>query len=243
MIRQYTNMVASLAPTDFLLVWGLPLAALVATWLTLSLAVFVALKSRREFAFKSDLLRRQEGKRDLPSGRKLTFGYVALLLLADNCVQATLLYRASRYVGLRRMTALAQGLHAFAKFLTHVDVSPWADIGPGFYLYHGLGTVIGKGTTIGSRALICQGVTIGGGPSVGDDVRVWAGAKVIGRITVGDGAEIGANAVVIRDVPPGCLAVGVPARIVREATDSPMPADGAGAASESDGRSRGGHCE
>ncbi len=43
---------------------------------------------------------------------------------------------------------------------------------------------------------------------------VGAGAVILGGITVGDGAAIGANAVVVKDVPPGALAVGVPARII-----------------------------
>ncbi|MBN1237421.1 MAG: acyltransferase [Gammaproteobacteria bacterium] len=47
--------------------------------------------------------------------------------------------------------------------------------------------------------------------------RVWIGANVtiIGGVSIGDGAVIGAGAVVIRDVPPGAVAVGVPARVVK----------------------------
>ena len=43
-----------------------------------------------------------------------------------------------------------------------------------------------------------------------------AGAKVVGPIEVGDGCRIGANAVVRTSVPPGCLAVGVPAVIKKK---------------------------
>ena len=39
---------------------------------------------------------------------------------------------------------------------------------------------------------------------------------VSGGITIGDDAVIGAGSVVTRDVPPGVLAVGAPARVVRD---------------------------
>ena len=51
-------------------------------------------------------------------------------------------------------------------------------------------------------------------PVLGDRVSVHAGAKVLGAVTIGDGARIGANAVVLTDVPAGCTAVGVPARVI-----------------------------
>ena len=42
-----------------------------------------------------------------------------------------------------------------------------------------------------------------------------SGAKVLGPFKVGDNARIAAGAVVLGEVPPGCTAVGVPARVVR----------------------------
>jgi serine O-acetyltransferase len=45
-------------------------------------------------------------------------------------------------------------------------------------------------------------------------VVVGAGAKILGPVTVGVGAKVGSNAVVVKDVPPGCTAVGIPGRII-----------------------------
>ena len=67
--------------------------------------------------------------------------------------------------------------------------------------------------------MIMQQVTvgmIGAGevPTIGNGVYVGAGAKIIGKLAIGDRARIGANAVVLSDVPAGCTAVGIPARIL-----------------------------
>lgn len=51
--------------------------------------------------------------------------------------------------------------------------------------------------------------------TIGDKVWIGTGAIVLKGVTIGDGAVIAAGAVVSRDVPPGMLAAGVPARAVR----------------------------
>lgn len=50
---------------------------------------------------------------------------------------------------------------------------------------------------------------------VGNDVWIGYGACILRGVTVGDGAVIGTNAVVTKDVPPGAIVGGVPARILR----------------------------
>ncbi len=102
-----------------------------------------------------------------------------------------------------------------------VDILPAAEIGGGCVIAHGVGSVIGGTSVLGEDCTILQGVTLGEArfsevacPTVGDRVVLGAGAKLLGGVTVGDDAMIAAGAVVVEDVPAGCIAAGVPARIV-----------------------------
>ncbi|MFB4195641.1 sugar O-acetyltransferase [Streptomyces carpaticus] len=52
--------------------------------------------------------------------------------------------------------------------------------------------------------------------TIGDNVWLGGGAIVLPGVSIGDNAVIGAGAVVTRDVPADVVAVGNPARVVRE---------------------------
>jgi acetyltransferase-like isoleucine patch superfamily enzyme len=60
---------------------------------------------------------------------------------------------------------------------------------------------------------------------IGSDVWLGAGAVVTAGVTIGDGCIVGAGAVVTRDLPAGSVAVGVPARIVRQRSQIEEPAN------------------
>lgn len=97
----------------------------------------------------------------------------------------------------------------------HLECS---DIGPGLFVQHGFATIVAA-ARVGANCWVNQQVTIGfdsadARPTLGDNVSVGAGAKVLGAVTLGDRVRVGANAVVLTDVPAGCTAVGVPARIL-----------------------------
>ena len=57
------------------------------------------------------------------------------------------------------------------------------------------------------------------GPTVGRAAAVGAGSLVLPGVRIGAGALVAAGAVVARDVPDGMLAVGVPAKATRRASD------------------------
>lgn len=55
--------------------------------------------------------------------------------------------------------------------------------------------------------------------TIGNDVWLGGGVTVLGGVTIGDRAVIGAGSVVTKDVPPDCIAVGNPCRVLRRITD------------------------
>ncbi|WP_211291046.1 DapH/DapD/GlmU-related protein [Kineococcus xinjiangensis] len=52
------------------------------------------------------------------------------------------------------------------------------------------------------------------GPSIGAGAQLGVNVTVLPYVRIGEGAVVGAGAVVTRDLPPGCLAYGNPARVV-----------------------------
>ena len=111
-----------------------------------------------------------------------------------------------------------------------VSIHASASIGTSVYLDHATGIIIGADSVIADGVTMMQNVTIGRGPErparaprIGRGAYLSSGASIIGDITVGDFAKIGAGAVVTHDVPAGCTAVGVPARLTN-CPDDAIPA-------------------
>lgn len=140
--------------------------------------------------------------------------------------------RLAHFFYTKRLGIIAKLFSTLNFFLYGIEVAVRCPIGPGLFLPHTHGTVIGA-LRIGANVTIYQGVTLGARevdfaygassrPIVEDDVIIGSGAKVIGGVTLGQGARVGANAVVVRTVPPGALAVGVPARIVDPADEDDL---------------------
>ena len=146
------------------------------------------------------------------------------ILLTYSGFHAILMYRVAHKFYEKKLYLIARIISQTARFLTGIEIHPAAKIGKDFFIDHGSGVVIGETAEIGDNCLLYQGVTLGGTgkdkgkrhPTLGNNVMVGSGARVLGPFKVGDNAKIAANAVVLKEVPPNCTAVGVPARIVRK---------------------------
>jgi serine acetyltransferase len=107
----------------------------------------------------------------------------------------------------------------FIRWYYHCDIPYSLDISGCYFCHKGFGVVINPRTIIGKNVVIQHSVTIGEigdkTPIIGDNVYIGAKATIIGNVNIGNNVKIGAGSVVLKDVPDGCSAVGVPARIIR----------------------------
>jgi serine O-acetyltransferase len=131
-------------------------------------------------------------------------------------------HRVTHWLWIHQFKLLGRIGSQLVRFLTGIEIHPGATIGPGFFIDHGMGVVIGETSEIGRDVTLYHGVTLGGTslekgkrhPTLEDCVVVGAGAKVLGAITIGAGSRIGANAVVVKSVPANSVVVGVPGQVV-----------------------------
>jgi serine O-acetyltransferase len=101
-----------------------------------------------------------------------------------------------------------------------IEIGNDVGLGRGVYFVHPIGIVIGGNARVGDRVKLMGSNTVGtakdnGYPEVEHDVVLGVGSRVLGPIRVGQSSAVGANAVVLHDLPPGSVAVGIPARVVR----------------------------
>jgi serine O-acetyltransferase len=142
-------------------------------------------------------------------------GYVAL--------QA---WRVSNWLWRQGRNDLALMLQSLSSDQLQVSIHPSASIGTAVFLDHATGIIVGAYAVIGDEVTILQNVTIGRknsepdrAPKIGKGAYLSAGSTIIGDVSIGDFAKVGAGALIEHDVPAGCTAVGVPARL----TNCPEP--------------------
>lgn len=134
------------------------------------------------------------------------------LLCRSSCYRTHVVYRC-----MQKSHIIGQILRIL--FPVKKDLEIYGEIGEGFVIYHGHGTVVAP-YKIGKNFSVYQGVTIGRNqnsdadeicnPIIGDNVSVYTNAVVAGGITIGDNVSIGAGAVVMKDVPANSIVIGNP---------------------------------
>ena len=137
-------------------------------------------------------------------------------------LHAIWLHRIAHSLYIKGWVVLPRMINTFSRFLTGIDIHPGARLGPGLFIDHGMGLVIGETAELGSNVTLYQGVTLGGTgketgkrhPTIGDNVVVSSGAKILGSFTVGANSKIGSGSVVLHEVPPNSVVVGIPGRVV-----------------------------
>ncbi|WP_426146782.1 serine acetyltransferase [Polaromonas sp. DSR2-3-2] len=129
---------------------------------------------------------------------------------------------------LRKLFLLpARLLHLLAGLISGIEL-PWRTvIQPGLALTHGRGIVVNVNTSIGKNVTLFHGVTLGQRDSIAkdgtrktiypvieDDVWIGPHAIVVG-VRIGKGSRIAGGAYVFEDVPPHCVVVGNPGKVVK----------------------------
>jgi len=159
----------------------------------------------------ADILAAFEGDPAAKSVEEIVFSYPV--------VEAITAHRIAHVLYTERVPIVPRIISEHAHGLTGVDIHPGAQIGPGFFLDHGTGVVIGETSVIGRHAKMYQGVTLGAlstrrsdcddpgrqkrHPTIEDNVTIYAGATILGGDTViGEGSVIGGNVWLVRSVPP-----------------------------------------
>lgn len=179
-------------------------------------------------AIRRDIRAARERDPAVPTTLQVIFAYPGVHAIWAHRINHWLWQRGGRLVA--RITA------EITRILTGVEIHPGAVLGPGLFIDHATGVVIGETAEVGEDVTIYHGVTLGGSgrdsgkrhPTIGDRVTIGAGAKVLGAIKVGDDSRIGANAVVVKEVPSSSVVIGVPGQVISRSRpgspdDSMMP--------------------
>ncbi len=146
------------------------------------------------------------------------------VVLAYPGFHAIFIHRINHILWNWQIPVLPRLISHIGRFLTGIEIHPAAKIGPGFFIDHGMGVVIGETSEVGENCLLYQSVTLGGTgkekgkrhPTLGNNVVVGAGAKILGAITIGNNVIIGANSVILKPVPDSAICVGVPGRVTKK---------------------------
>ena len=180
-----------------------------------TVATFVARLAEAREVLGQDIQAAYEGDPAARSTMEVVMSYPG--------VYAVAVHRIAHILHTLGVPILPRIMSEHAHSLTGIDIHPGATIGPGFFIDHGTGVVIGETCVIGRCVKLYQGVTLGAlsfakdadghlvkgikrHPDVEDNVIVYAGATILGGNTViGHDSVIGGNVWLTHSVEPGSV--------------------------------------
>lgn len=95
-----------------------------------------------------------------------------------------------------------------------VAIHPGATIGDGVFL--GGGAIVSHHSTVGDFCLVAGGVVFGGHVSVGAYTLLGVGVAIQPQVAIGRNVVVGVGAAVVGDLPDNVVAVGVPAKVIKQ---------------------------
>ncbi len=137
-------------------------------------------------------------------------------------------HRLAHYLWKNGERDFALYLQSRSSDIFQTDIHPAARFGRGIFLDHATGLVVGETTVIEDDVSLLQGVTLGGTgketadrhPKIRKGAIIGAGAKILGNIEVGQYARVAAGSVVLRPVEAHATVAGIPAKVIKRATES-----------------------
>ncbi|MDA0833317.1 MAG: serine acetyltransferase [Planctomycetota bacterium] len=138
-------------------------------------------------------------------------------------LEAITTYRLAHQLFQLHVPLIPRMLTEWAHSLTGIDIHPGARIGPGFFIDHGTGVVIGETCDIAQNVKLYQGVTLGAlsfakdtqgnlirgakrHPTIEENVVIYANATVLGGETViGANSIVGASVSLTKSIAPNTV--------------------------------------
>jgi len=97
----------------------------------------------------------------------------------------------------------------------NVQIAPHCGFSPYEHRFDDLSTAIREQDIVSAGDIVLE-----------DNVWLGLNVQVLDGVTIGEGTVVGAGAVVTKSLPPHCVAVGVPARVIRRRGEAAGPSDG-----------------
>ncbi len=172
-------------------------------------------------------IRRLFSKYGTIKGRPSIWDAIRVLLVKPG-VQALLFYRFYHKLYKIKLRLLAEICARINFLFTGAEIDPGSKIGSGCRIWHTAGVIIGRGVEIGENVSIFSNVVLGGlghsifhhgkpgYPRIGDNVNLYTNVTILGPVKVGNNTTIGAHSLVLDSIPGNCLAVGNPAKVIKD---------------------------